>query len=196
MTDSASPSVAAAKPASPKKAKTASKKPMDHPPVANMVNDAIKALKERGGSSSQAIKKYIAANNKCDVEKLAPFIKRYLKSAVAKGGLVQTKGKGASGSFKLKEKAVSTKPKKAAAPKKKAAGEKKPKTPKKKKAAAKKPAGEKKPKTPKKKKASSPAAKKPKSAKKATKPKTPKKPKAVKKSSPAKKAVAKKAAKK
>jgi histone H1/5 len=194
MTDSASPSVPAAKAASPKKAKVASKKPMDHPPVANMVNDAIKALKERGGSSSQAIKKYIAANNKCDVEKLAPFIKRYLKSAVAKGGLVQTKGKGASGSFKLKDKAVATKPKKAAAPKKKAAaGEKKPKTPKKKKAAAaaKKPAGEKKPKTPKKKKA--PAAKK--SAKKSTKPKTPKKPKAVKKS-PAKKAAAKKPAKK
>jgi histone H1/5 len=189
MTDSASPSVAA-KPASPKKAKTASKKkPMDHPPVASMVNAAIKALKERGGSSSQAIKKYIAANNKCDVEKLAPFIKRYLKSSVAKGGLVQTKGKGASGSFKLKEKAAAAKPKKAAAPKKKA-GEKKPKTPKKK--AAKKPAGEKKPKTPKKK---TPAAKKPKAAKKATKPKTPKKPKAVKKS-PAKKVAAKKPAKK
>jgi len=189
MTDSASPSVVA-KAASPKKVKkTVSKKPMDHPPVANMVNSAIAALKERGGSSSIAIKKYIAANNKCDVEKLAPFIKRYLKSAVAKGGLVQTKGKGASGSFKLKEKVVAAKAKKTTAKKvkKAATGDKKPKTPKKK--TAKKPAGEKKPKTPKKK--ASP--KKPKAAKKATKPKTPKKPKAVKKS-PAKKAAAKKPA--
>ncbi|CAH1384777.1 unnamed protein product, partial [Tenebrio molitor] len=30
-----------------------------------------------------------------------PFIKKYLKGAVASGSLVQTKGKGASGSFKL-----------------------------------------------------------------------------------------------
>ncbi|XP_039501410.1 uncharacterized protein LOC120457982 [Drosophila santomea] len=32
---------------------------------------------------------------------LAPFIKKYLKSAVVNGKLIQTKGKGASGSFKL-----------------------------------------------------------------------------------------------
>jgi hypothetical protein len=58
-------------------------------------------LKERGGSSLQAIKKYIAANYKDDSEKLSPFIKKYLKTAVASGELVQTKGKGASGSFKM-----------------------------------------------------------------------------------------------
>ena len=56
---------------------------------------------ERGGSSLQAIKKCIAANYKVDSEKLSPFIKKYLKTAVASGELVQTKGKGASGSFKL-----------------------------------------------------------------------------------------------
>jgi hypothetical protein len=66
-----------------------------------MVSNAIRSLKERGGSSVQAIKKYIAANYKVDSEKLAPFIKKYLKGAVASGELVQTKGKGASGSFKL-----------------------------------------------------------------------------------------------
>ena len=49
----------------------------------------------------QAIKKYIAANYKVDSEKLSPFIKKYLKAAVISGELVQTKGKGASGSFKL-----------------------------------------------------------------------------------------------
>lgn len=198
MTDTPAVAPAPAKSASPKKAKSGPKKPKttpSHPPVASMVNNAIKNLKERGGSSSQAIKKYIAANNKVDVEKLAPFIKRYLKSAVTKGLLVQTKGKGASGSFKLKEKAAKAtgaKPKKSAAAKKpkKATGEKKPKTPKKKKSVAKKPAGEKKAKSPKK-----AAAPKPKAAKKATKPKTPKKPKVVKKTTakkPAKKAPAKK----
>ncbi|CAH1384081.1 unnamed protein product, partial [Tenebrio molitor] len=45
--------------------------------------------------------KFVAANYKVDAEKVAPFIKKYLKGAVASGSLVQTKGKGASGSFKL-----------------------------------------------------------------------------------------------
>jgi hypothetical protein len=80
-----------------------------------MVANAIKSLKERGGSSLQAIKKYIAANYKVDSEKLSPFIKKYLKAAVVSGELVQTKGKGASGSFKLaaaksEKAAVSTAP--------------------------------------------------------------------------------------
>jgi histone H1/5 len=46
-------------------------------------------------------KKYIAANYKVDSQKLSPFIKKYLKTAVASGELVQAKGKGASGSFRL-----------------------------------------------------------------------------------------------
>lgn len=86
------------------KAAGAAKKPRSiatHPPTAEMVNKAIVELKERGGSSLQAIKKYLAANYKVDAEKLAPFIKKYLKGAVVNGKLVQTKGKGASGSFKL-----------------------------------------------------------------------------------------------
>lgn len=106
MADTAvAPAPVAASPA--KKAKKASsgvKKPKSkptHPPVKQLVVGAIKALKERKGSSLLAIKKYMAANNKVDVEKLAPFIKRFLKKAVANGKLVQTKGKGASGSFKL-----------------------------------------------------------------------------------------------
>lgn len=83
-----------------KKIKNPRAKP-SHPPTSEMVNNAIKGLKERGGSSLQAIKKYVAANYKVDAEKVAPFIKKYLKAAVASGSLVQTKGKGASGSFKL-----------------------------------------------------------------------------------------------
>ncbi|EDW80341.1 uncharacterized protein Dwil_GK18708 [Drosophila willistoni] len=75
--------------------------PPSHPPTQQMVDASIKNLKERGGSSLLAIKKYISATYKCDAQKLAPFIKRYLKSAVGNGKLIQTKGKGASGSFKL-----------------------------------------------------------------------------------------------
>lgn len=72
-----------------------------HPPTSEMVTAAIKELKDRNGSSVQAIKKYIASTNKVDGEKFAPFIKRYLRAAVTSGAVVQTKGKGASGSFKL-----------------------------------------------------------------------------------------------
>lgn len=162
--------------ASPKKAAKAKKpaKKADHPPVAAMVNAAITNLKDRKGSSLAAIKKYIAANYKVDAVKLAPFIRRYLKKAVADGKLSQTKGSGASGSFKIGVKAKEEKVKKAKKP------------------AAKKPAAKKTPK-----KAKKPAAKKEKKAKKpkATKPKKPKAKKATKspKKKPAKKPAAKKA---
>ncbi|XP_043285333.1 histone H1-like [Venturia canescens] len=117
MTDKAAPVAApvsegatVASSASPKKSKAPStKKPRakpSHPKVADMVNTAIKELKERGGSSLQAIKKYMAGTYKVDAEKQAPFIKRYIKSALASGALVQIKGKGAAGSFKLSASAV------------------------------------------------------------------------------------------
>lgn len=147
MSEVATP-VAAATPVAVKKVKkvsSATKKPKTkptHPPTSEMVDAAIGALKERGGSSLLAIKKYVAATYKVDVEKLAPFLKKYIKGAVIKGHLLQTKGKGASGSFKLSAKPAkktvakpkTTTPKKAAA---------KPKAAEKKKAAAKKPAAKK-----------------------------------------------------
>jgi len=106
MADSVEVALAAANVAqvSQKKSKSSAKKPRVkpvHPRTSEMVANAISSLKERGGSSLQAIKKHIAANYKVDSEKLSPFIKKYLKTAVASGELVQTKGKGASGSFKL-----------------------------------------------------------------------------------------------
>ncbi|XP_023244745.1 histone H1-III-like [Centruroides sculpturatus] len=73
----------------------------NHPKISQMINAAIVELKDRGGSSLQAIKKYIASTYQVDVEKLAPFIKKHLKLAVSDGSLIQTKGKGASGSFKI-----------------------------------------------------------------------------------------------
>ena len=84
--------------ASPKKAAPKAKKPAkkpDHPPVASMVNAAIAALKDRKGSSLPAIKKYIASTYKVNIDKLAPFVRKYLKKAVTDGKLVQVKGSGA-----------------------------------------------------------------------------------------------------
>ncbi len=181
MTETAAAATTAAKAS---KAKAPRSKPA-HPPTNEMVQGAIKGLKERGGSSLIAIKKYIAANYKVDVAKLAPFIKRALKSGVASGALVQTKGTGATGSFKL---SATAKPaKKATKVAKKPAAKKTPK-----KTATKKPAS----KTKAAKSPSKPKAKKPKA--KPTKAKSPaKKPKAPKpKKSPAKKPAAKKATKK
>lgn len=97
--------------ASAKKKKTT--KP-SHPPTSQIVVAAIKSLKERNGSSLHAIKKYISTSYKIDADKLAPFIKKFLKNAVTSGKLIQTKGKGASGSFKLPNKVEKkVKPKKA-----------------------------------------------------------------------------------
>jgi hypothetical protein len=162
-----------------------------------MVGNAIRSLKERGGSSLQAIKKYIAANYKVDSEKLSPFIKKYLKTAVASGELVQTKGKGASGSFRL----AAGKPEKAAITETSTRGSNPPSAKEKKKAAKAKPKATKK-KSAKKvpeKKASSPPkgrklpskvkkiAKVPTKKPKAPRPRTAAKPKVPKKSSPKKK---------
>lgn len=155
------------------KKKAAPKKPADHPKYTEMIATAIGALKERSGSSRQAILKYITANYKVG-DSANTHLKLALKRSVAGGALKQVKGAGASGSFKLAEKPKAPKKKPAA---KKPAAKKTPK-----KAAAKKPAAKKAAKkTPKK------AAKKP-AAKKAT-PKKAKKP-------AAKKPAAKKAAKK
>ncbi|CAN7977456.1 unnamed protein product, partial [Ixodes persulcatus] len=71
---------------SPKKASTKvskgkAKAVPTHPKVSAMVTASISALKERGGSSLQAIKKYMSANYKVDVEKLSPFIRNYLNAA-------------------------------------------------------------------------------------------------------------------
>lgn len=132
--------------------KKATKSAADHPAFSDMVKTAIATLKERNGSSRQAILKYIQGNFKVG-SNADTVVKRSLKSMVKDGKLVQTKGTGASGSFKLgakaekkapKKKTAAAKPKKATTPKKKAAASgatsaaKKAKTtPKKKKAAAK-----------------------------------------------------------
>ncbi|ODM89508.1 Late histone H1 [Orchesella cincta] len=182
--------------ASPKKGKAAAKpkvtkpkgekKAAAHPSSNVMVVEAITKLNEKGGSSLQAIKKYIADVHKVDVEKQASFIRKALKKAVETGKLTQPKGKGASGSFKNQKprnlKAAGSPAKKAAKKPaaKKAAAPKAAASPK----AAKAPAKPKAAKSPKKAKAA-PAAAKPAPAAK---------PKAAPKAKPAaEKKVAKKA---
>merc|ERR1711935_1226812 len=123
-----------------------------------MVLAAVKALKDKKGSSLPAIKKYIAANYKVDVVKVSPFIRKAIKKLVEGKKIVKVKA-----SFKAvkeeKPKVKKAKKPKAKKPKAKKTAKKtaKAKTPKKaKKTAAKKV------KTPKR-----AAAKKPKTAKKA-----------------------------
>merc|ERR1711981_1379453 len=132
MSDAAPAAAPAAKAPKAKKAAKPKAAPT-HPKTTVMIVAAVKALKDRKGSSLAAIKKYIAANYKVDTVKLAPFIKKGIKSLVEKKALIQVKGKGASGSFKaakVEEKKPKKKAKKAKSPKK-AAKPKKAKTPKK-----------------------------------------------------------------
>merc|ERR1712018_328199 len=152
----------------PKKA-PAAKKPKakpTHPPTSAMIAAAIKALKERNGSSLAAIKKYIAATYKVDVVKLAPFIRKALKKGVEAKKLIKVKA-----SYKLAKEEKKPKAKKPKAKKPKAKKPKAKKVKKSPKKAAKKPAAKK---TPKKAAAKKPAAKKP-AAKKPAAKKTPKK---------------------
>lgn len=167
MADTAAPA-----PVKTPKKKTTSKpkKAASHPPYLEMVQKAVAALKERGGSSRQALLKYIMANYKVGDNPTAvnARLKTALRNGVKNGALKQSKGTGAAGSFRLGEVKKSEKPKKAktaAKPKKTA------KSPKK----VKKPAAAKKPKT-----AAKKAAKSPKKAKSAAKPKKVKTPKKAK----------------
>jgi hypothetical protein len=76
---------AAATPAKSPKKKTAAKpkKPSAHPKYSEMVGKAISALKERGGSSRQAILKYIMAN--FNVGKDAKSVNAHLKLSLRAG---------------------------------------------------------------------------------------------------------------
>merc|ERR1711937_171464 len=153
------------------------KAPAAHPKYSVMIAAAITALKDRTGSSRQAILKYICANYKVDAAKAAVQIRLALKRGVAKGALkmARASGKGA-GCYKVVKVEKPKKVKKAKKPK-----AKKPKK------AAKKPAAKKAAKKPKK-AAKKPAAKKPakKAAKKPAAKKAAKKP-AAKKAAPKKK---------
>ncbi|KAK5050355.1 hypothetical protein LTR84_003636 [Exophiala bonariae] len=125
---------------------TKAKKPAAAPAHASykdMIKEAILNLKERNGSSRQAIKKYVKANNNITVTSETQFdslFNKALKTAVEKGDFTQPKGP--SGPVKLAKKEPKPAEKKPAAKKEKASKETKeakPKVAKTKTAAAAKP---------------------------------------------------------
>ncbi|KAF3279572.1 hypothetical protein TWF970_004114 [Orbilia oligospora] len=98
--------------------------PADHPSYKDMIKDAILQLKERNGSSRQALKKYVLSNNKGIKE--SNFDTQFnaaIKRGVAAGDFIQPKGP--SGPVKLQKKDAAKSTTKAA----KATGEKPAKKP-------------------------------------------------------------------
>merc|ERR1712119_203565 len=123
------------------------KAPAAHPKYSEMIASAITILKDRTGSSRQAILKNICANYKVDATKAGVQVRLALKRGVANGAfkMARASGKGA-GSYKLvkvekpkKEKATKKPDAKKATKKLKKPAAKNPKKPAAKKA-AKKPA--------------------------------------------------------
>ncbi len=131
-----------ASPAKKTKATKTKPKPATHPKYADMVSAAVAALKERNGSSRQAINKYVKVNYTLG-ETADTQVKLCMKRMIKSGELTQVKGSGLSGSFKLPVKKTSTKPKAKKAVKKPAAKKPAAKVASKKKPAAKKPAAKK-----------------------------------------------------
>merc|ERR1712213_123122 len=86
-----------------KKAPAKPKAPAAHPPYTAMIKAAIKALKDRTGSSRQAILKYICANYKVDAAKAQSRVRISLKKMVESKAVVAAAaaGKKGAGSFKL-----------------------------------------------------------------------------------------------
>uniref|UniRef100_UPI0001A2D1F3 histone H1/H5 family protein n=1 Tax=Danio rerio TaxID=7955 RepID=UPI0001A2D1F3 len=129
-----STAAASAPTSAPKTPKRRSKAKKSGASVSDLILKIVSSSKERGGVSLVALKKALAANG-YDVVKNNSRVKLAVRRLVANGRLIQTKGTGASGSFKIGSKAAK-KPKKAKA---------KRKTPKKaKRKTTKKPAGAKK----------------------------------------------------
>src|SRR6218665_2343256 len=83
-------------------AASAKKKTPDHPKYSEMIRLALTSLKERGGSSRQAILKYILKNFKVgnDEHVVNQHLKMALRNGVKGDTLKQSKGSGASGSFR------------------------------------------------------------------------------------------------
>lgn len=89
----------------------------NHPKVSEMILAAVVTMKDRRGSSLQAIKKYMQENYSVDMPKLNIHVKKNIVKMVEGGQLVQVHGHGANGSFKIGAVAKVKKPTKAAAAK-------------------------------------------------------------------------------
>ncbi|XP_067878261.1 histone H1-like [Heterodontus francisci] len=104
MTDTAAaetaPPAAAAQVKTPKKKKAALRKGSGGPKLGELILKTVAECSVRSGMSLQAIKKALRVKG-VDVEKGKFQIKQSIKRLVTKDFLVQTKGTGASGTFKI-----------------------------------------------------------------------------------------------
>ncbi|KAJ1651815.1 hypothetical protein IWQ61_007709 [Dispira simplex] len=94
----------------------------EHPPYTDMIKEAIVTLKDRKGSSRQAIKKYIVTNYTVPED----IVNRHIKAALGRGvesGLFVLQN-GPSGTVKLSKMAKEAKPKVKAPPETTTASEK------------------------------------------------------------------------
>lgn len=74
-----------------------------------IIEEAIESLNGgRGGSSLQGIKKYIKEFHDIDLEKNNKLFLKTLRKSVAEGTIVQLKGVGANGSFRLAKVSLKT----------------------------------------------------------------------------------------
>lgn len=82
-----------------------------HPKYTEMVQQAIVNLKQRGGSSRKALLQYILQNFKVgrDENLVNKHVKKALKTGIMNSTIKQSKGTGATGSFRLGEKKVGKK---------------------------------------------------------------------------------------
>lgn len=79
----------AKKPAAEKKASSSSAKAApSHPPFAQMISEAITSLKDRQGSSRQALKKYITENYKVNEQLFTKAFNRYLTAGIDAGTFI------------------------------------------------------------------------------------------------------------
>ena len=88
-----------------------------HPKYIDMIKAALAELKDRKGTSRQAISKYIKEHYKVG-DNADTQLKLALKRGVIAGVIMHSKGTGASGSFRLVKKEAPAKPKKAPVAKK------------------------------------------------------------------------------
>ena len=99
----------AAHSSSTKKSKTTAKKTTTttttHPKFSVMIKEALTQLNDRNGTSKAAILKYILSNYKVNYATVNQHLKLALRAGTKNQTLKQTKGVGASGSFKLPAKA-------------------------------------------------------------------------------------------
>ncbi|XP_067878487.1 histone H1-like [Heterodontus francisci] len=105
VSETAPPAAPAAQVKAAKKKKTASRSKATGPTLAEVICQVVAANRDSKGMSAPAIKKVLGSKG-FDGKKFGRRINVLIRRHVDKGTLVQTKGKGASGSFKLpKEKA-------------------------------------------------------------------------------------------